>query len=615
MGYEISTLSEIKAENRLAPSVACRQDSARYAVSAIKSKISSAISYSSNLIHSYHLNDSTALGMDITEQCIYVCQLENHVDHRTLTSYSSVCMEGKFIGGEILGKNIYSVETKKLIDTNQLQNKKIDISLPVANSIIKHATISKMDDTEIRRAIKYGSLWKNLINQEDSCNNYSIFYQIIRREESSETMDILLVATKLENINTYNDLIRKSAIDPIIIDAKNISLDYTLRRRPIQNYKQGTIFIELGLENSYIMVMGEEKPRVFDMPLSRSEQKAILGPDANANATIMDSLVSRYKARITAIIEAYRRSKRLMVIEDIYISSSAPLINDFTEKLSEHITNCNIMEFSGQDYISINDNFYISNNNNRSLLSKIYDAILPTRKRYEEWVEVRKSTTHGVQYFHHYNDITDYADLPIKIGNFNPERMYLASNKSTMARTTRYPYYFAIAASVIAAFITFKSYCDANLIAKQLSGRDFELSTVKAQYTERITEIANLSELIDNMDNISAISADINIQNNQDYVIAIYNYLDTALQQGVWLKQLNFTAPNDVEIEGRSLDDSGALSFLSSLNNNKVFSKVSLKHMQSLNERDIYSQETIPLKSFLFEGKISKGIQEFMPKR
>ena len=47
---------------------------------------------------------------------------------------------------------------------------------------------------------------KILFNLTDNLDDYSIFHQVINRNEKANTMDILFVASKLSDINSYTSL-------------------------------------------------------------------------------------------------------------------------------------------------------------------------------------------------------------------------------------------------------------------------------------------------------------------------------------------------------------------------------------------------------------------------
>ena len=79
----------------------------------------------------------------------------------------------------------------------------VAISIPVTSAIIRVVTSPLMKDEELQKAIETNSLWENLVQLTDNLDDYSIFHQVINRNEKDNTMDILFVASKLADINLY----------------------------------------------------------------------------------------------------------------------------------------------------------------------------------------------------------------------------------------------------------------------------------------------------------------------------------------------------------------------------------------------------------------------------
>lgn len=438
MGFQLARMASNKPELRQAPSFVLKQaDKARYAFACLKAKLLTI--FSSKLFRDIiEKHDTAFLGVDITPSCIYVCQIDTGGSGPTLTGLASVCMEGKFISEDILkNPDIYSESLKKLLSENKIQAKKVAVSLPVSSSIVRVATISKMDDLDISRAIKYGSMWQNIISRNDSPDNYSIFYQIIRREDDSHTMDILLVATKLADISLYKDILEKSGLTPVVVDAKTIALNYAMNHHPSHKFRKGTVLIEFGLESSYVMVIGDDKPRVIDVPLSEFERDVIIGGNANKNSEMVDEIISRYKDIIQNIIESYSKIKNAVYIEEIYVSSSLPLISDFIGRLNGEIKNCNVLECNIFDHLIIPDDFTVNKqsakNNISAWAAAISMAVTPWKNHKEEWIEIRKSPVYGMQYQRHYGKGWNLPDLSVKIGDFDPYSKFNIKRNITWA--------------------------------------------------------------------------------------------------------------------------------------------------------------------------------------
>ena len=96
-----------------------------------------------------------------------------------------------------------------------LQKSKIDvgnvaISIPVTSAIIRVVSSPLMKEDELQKAIETNSLWENLVQLTDNLDDYSIFHQVINRNEKDNTMDILFVASKLADINGYVSIVKNS---------------------------------------------------------------------------------------------------------------------------------------------------------------------------------------------------------------------------------------------------------------------------------------------------------------------------------------------------------------------------------------------------------------------
>ena len=55
-----------------------------------------------------------------------------------------------------------------------------------------------MTDEELKTAIASDYLWENLVQLTDNLDDYSIFHQVINRDEKGNTMDILLLPQNLQ---------------------------------------------------------------------------------------------------------------------------------------------------------------------------------------------------------------------------------------------------------------------------------------------------------------------------------------------------------------------------------------------------------------------------------
>ena len=90
--------------------------------------------------------------------------------------------------GEKLGAELTIALQKSKITTLNAA-----IAIPVTSAIIRVVTAPLMKEEELQKAIETNSLWENLVQLTDNLDDYSIFHQVINRNEKANTMDIYLL--------------------------------------------------------------------------------------------------------------------------------------------------------------------------------------------------------------------------------------------------------------------------------------------------------------------------------------------------------------------------------------------------------------------------------------
>ena len=166
-----------------------------------------------------------------------------------------------------------------------LQKSKIDvnnvaISIPVTSAIIRVVTSPLMKEEELQKAIETNSLWENLVQLTDNLDDYSIFHQVINRNEKDNTMDILFVASKLADINSYVSIVKNSGLNPVIIDVKCFALKSAVDQiNQISNKTEDanlTAVLEFGLDENYLMILYDNNPIITDIFLRGQDRKILL---------------------------------------------------------------------------------------------------------------------------------------------------------------------------------------------------------------------------------------------------------------------------------------------------------------------------------------------------
>ena len=167
-----------------------------------------------------------------------------------------------------------AIQKAKIVTTNAA------IAIPVTSAIIRVVTAPLMTEEELAKAIDTNSLWENLVQLTDNLDDYSIFHQVINRNQKENTMDILFVASKLSDINNYTSIIKNSGLNPVIIDVKCFALKSAVDQiNQISLSTEDanlTAVLEFGLDENYVMILYDNNPIITDIFLRGQDRKILL---------------------------------------------------------------------------------------------------------------------------------------------------------------------------------------------------------------------------------------------------------------------------------------------------------------------------------------------------
>ena len=304
----------------------------------IKSKFSSQIK---NKLGKQAIQGEEIVGVELTPYQIRLAQLNNNKNNEWVLE--------KFFIHEIEGlpENSTVLEHPDKIGDElkiALQKSKIDttnaaIAIPVTSAIIRVVTAPLMTDEELGKAIDTDSLWENLVQLTDNLNDYSIFHQVINRDKTGNTMDILFVASKLSDINGYTSIIKKGGLNAVIIDVKCFALKSAVDQ---MNQIKGSIeesnltaVLEFGLDENYVMILYDNNPIITDIFIRGQDRNTLQKSD---NQEEMDALVRRYMTQVKQAIQDFE-SKYEKRIRNLKVVSNLPNVDSYLGSFRKNLAN------------------------------------------------------------------------------------------------------------------------------------------------------------------------------------------------------------------------------------------------------------------------------------
>ena len=174
-----------------------------------------------------------------------------------------------------------------------------------------------------QKAIETNSLWENLVQLTDNLEDYSIFHQVINRNQKDNTMDILFVASKLSDINNYTSIIKNAGLNPVIIDVKCFALKSAVDQiNQLTNKTEDanlTAVLEFGLDENYLMILYENNPIITDIFIRGQDRKILQG---SQDAEEKEALVRRYVTQVKQAVQDFetkyeKRIRNIKVVSDI----------------------------------------------------------------------------------------------------------------------------------------------------------------------------------------------------------------------------------------------------------------------------------------------------------
>ena len=295
------------------------------------------------------------LGVELTPTEIRLSQVSsNKANQWVLDKFYVHKFEGIPENGTVLeNPDKVAEELKLALQKSKINTTNAAIAIPVTSAIIRVVTAPLMTDEELKKAIDTDSLWENLVQLTDNLNDYSIFHQVINRDKTGNTMDILFVASKLSDINSYTDIIKKGGLNAVIIDVKCFALKSAVDQI---NQIAGSIedsnltaVLEFGLDENYVMILYENNPIITDIFIRSQDRKTL---QESNNQEEMDALVRRYMTQVKQAVQDFEQ-KYEKRIRNLKVTSNLTNVEDYLGSFRKNMVNTGYNLFDPFDGIKI----------------------------------------------------------------------------------------------------------------------------------------------------------------------------------------------------------------------------------------------------------------------
>jgi len=494
------------------------------------------------------------VGVDLTPTEIRLAQISvNKANQWILEKFYVHKYEGIPENGTVLEHpDKVGDELKLAIQKSKISTSNAAIAIPVTSAIIRVVTSPLMTDEELLNAVKTDSLWENLVQLTDNLDDYSIFHQVINRDATANTMDILFVASKLADINSYTDIIKKGGLNAVIIDVKCFALKSAVDQI---NQISGSIeesnltaVLEFGLDENYVMILYENNPIITDIFIRGQDRNTLIASD---NQEEMDALVRRYITQVKQAVQDFE-TKYEKRIRNLKVTSNLPNVETYLASFRKNLVNTGFNLFDPLDGIKIPAQLEESVKfENRSYFSTVLG--LAFRKL----------------------DVFGYYKFVTAVKNIN-----LLPNRDSMIKQKRAKAFSDFAFKGIVGVVAAVYIVLFGLSFWQISTLNNKISDypqVVQNHEMKKNEVAGLSKELGKLKKQMELSK--SITSNKKISFRVLAQIASAVPKRVKFLKLDYNGTNQIIIEGLAASDQDILKLISNLNNKKLISQASLASM------------------------------------
>ena len=168
------------------------------------------------------------VGIDISHSYVRAISLKKKNKKWSLDKISTKALDDSYASEDKRKEAIIS-HLKNIRLEQKFKSDNAAISLPVNAAIVQVVQIPYLEEEEIKEAADNGSLWDTSINVPGELAEYSIFWQTIKKDKAKNTLSLLFVASRIDEIERSCSLVRDAGYDPLIVDVRCFALRNILK--------------------------------------------------------------------------------------------------------------------------------------------------------------------------------------------------------------------------------------------------------------------------------------------------------------------------------------------------------------------------------------------------
>jgi len=500
----------------------------------------------------YSVQQEDVVGIDITPGSIRVAQVEKTGDKWLLSKLSYKYIDDELSGTIRDNAPAYVEKLKAAIQGGKITTTNAAVSIPVSSAIVKVVTLPLMTDEELQEAVDTDSLWENVIQLTDTLEDYSIFWQVIGRNQAENMMDLLFVASKLEDINFYLDLVKQAELNPVIVDVRCFAMKNAIEMDKAAKERGKTIaLLEIGPYENYMLILRDEAPFISAIFVTDADKHAMSNPQLPADEA--KKIADRLAMQVKQTVSTYEARFKGIPVDEVLLVSSSASTDSLFAAMQQSMSPMKTTVFNSTKPVTIpaqlNDK--VKAEPNRSVFATALG------------LATRKLDVFG--YYQYVTGVNNINLLPNRDSVKNVERTKLLSKFGLIAG--------GVITAIVIAYLVISQYTADEDASNELT-EYYTLETEKMDLQMQIDEMRQKQQQLSGM-----LDASKGLVSNQKAMYQLLVEITQAFPEGVWLESIDYAGTDKLVLDGRSVSDQNILEFIGRLSSSRYISRASLNTM------------------------------------
>ena len=495
------------------------------------------------------------VGVDITPNCIRIAQLESNKKKWTLTKLGYKYIDGSSNFSIIESPELYVNKLTQLITASKIKTKSAAVSIPVSSAIIKVVPLPLMTDEELKVAVASDSLWENAVQLADNLDDYSIFWQVLKRDSAENIMHLLFVASKLDDIDNYLNIVKQAGLNPVVVDVRCFATRNALALRSDLTKSDAPVaIIEFGAFENYILILHQDSPFISDIYLSEKDRNTLM--DQESSDEQIKGISNRFSMQVSQMISSYTAKYKTRPIEALLISSSMPNIERTIGNFNEALPNIKVEVFEPLLNSVVPEN--LKEKSEAELNSSIFSSALGL-------------ATRKLDVFGYYEYVTGTNNI-----NLLPNR----ENVKTQEKMKFVSRWGVVAFAVLLIAFGIWNFLQSGKEVDRVDALMVEFNQLEPVRNEYQMTLAGLLAKKNSLE--MTLEATNELTSNQGFMYSVLLGINSSIPSSyLKLTKIDYLGGNEIIINGMSANDSNILSFIDNLSEVDVIEKASLATMSA----------------------------------